>query len=261
MTFLQYPPPPHRQCQLTFLAGRPTPLWLLARADSKALTAEKRERLFKRLKETKRIGWTVASIPATEISHKMLRRQPYSLNAISHDCAIELVKRAQDAGVNVTEVFVDTVGDPQRYQDMLTARFRHTIKFVVAKKADSIYPCVSAASICAKVTRDLAIDKWEFKERGFVAKGEMGSGYPGDAITKGWLRANTDHVFGFPSLARFSWSTSKDLLEEVSAEVEWEEEDSEKVGASIVGFFGAAARKPKRCAYMKKMALESVDDL
>ena len=51
----------------------------------------------------------------------------------------------------VAQVFVDTVGDPGRYQDKLTRIFENRVAFTVAKKADSIYPVVSAASICAKV--------------------------------------------------------------------------------------------------------------
>lgn len=52
--------------------------------------------------------------------------------------------------INDIQIYVDTVGPPEKYQDKLTALFPG-IKCVVAKKADSIYPIVSAASICAKV--------------------------------------------------------------------------------------------------------------
>ena len=45
---------------------------------------------------------------------------------------------------------MDTVGDPEKYRTKLSERFP-SIKFVVAKKADSLYPVVSGASIVAKV--------------------------------------------------------------------------------------------------------------
>ena len=72
--------------------------------DSKAMTHEKRVGLFKRLKATPQIGWMVKLISAQEISEKMLRRSPISLNAISHDCAMELVKLALDDGAKIQKV-------------------------------------------------------------------------------------------------------------------------------------------------------------
>ena len=35
---------------------------------------------------------------------------------MSHDAAIALISRAREAGVNVSQVFVDTVGPPEKYQ-------------------------------------------------------------------------------------------------------------------------------------------------
>jgi ribonuclease H2 subunit A len=52
----------------------------------------------------------------------------------------------------MVQVFVDTVGVAERYQDYLTKAFQGRIKFTVTKKADSLFPVVSAASICAKVS-------------------------------------------------------------------------------------------------------------
>ena len=70
-------------------------------------------------------------------------------------------------------MYVDTVGRPEKYQAKLEQIFPG-IKITVAKKADSTYPIVSAASICAKVSRDHAIRAWQFLE-GSIAK-EYGSG-------------------------------------------------------------------------------------
>ncbi|TQD73868.1 hypothetical protein C1H46_040570 [Malus baccata] len=47
-------------------------------------------------------------------------------------------------------VYVDTVGDAENYRAKLSDRFP-ALKFVVTKKADSLYPVVSGASIVAKV--------------------------------------------------------------------------------------------------------------
>jgi ribonuclease H2 subunit A len=94
----------------------------------------------------------------------------------------------------VLQVFVDTVGDADKYAARLSLELPG-IKFTVCPKADAIYPIVSAASIAAKVTRDrmqAAID-------GDV---DTGSGYPGDAVTKAWLASKVDPVFGFPDEVR-----------------------------------------------------------
>lgn len=51
-------------------------------------------------------------------------------------------------------------------------------KVTVAKKADAIYPVVSAASICAKVSRDRALKVWTFQEGLEATPNDFGSGYP-----------------------------------------------------------------------------------
>ena len=93
----------------------------------------------------------------------MYRRGKYNLNTMSHDTAIGLINEAIEAGVRVAEVYVDTVGPPDKYQAKLEGLFPE-LKITVAKKADSLYPCVSAASICAKVARDKALGEWKFAE-------------------------------------------------------------------------------------------------
>jgi ribonuclease H2 subunit A len=75
----------------------------------------------------------------------------------------------------------------------------------VESKADLTYPVVSAASICAKVTRDTAVTKIAAKV------GDVGCGYPSDPKTKDWIKENKDPVFGYDSrYVRMSWKTVDD---------------------------------------------------
>eukprot|EP00624_Nannochloropsis_granulata_P003303 evm.model.NODE_26797_length_23647_cov_22.651287.6 len=205
--------------------------------DSKALDEKTRDGLFQRMLRTHaQLGWVIHSIPATELA----------------------------------------VGDPEMYQKKLEGLFAHhspRISFVVAKKADSLYKTVSAASIAAKVTRDRAISGWVWEE-GFQGKGQVpltnfGSGYPGDARCSEWLKGNSDGVFGFPSLVRFSWSTARDLMEKECVKVEWEEDEDDRGGlpagtASIEAFIrpkpGAPKKARKRAKYFQTRGVETVGD-
>ena len=174
----------------------------------------------------------------TFISRSMYKRGKYNLNTMSHDTAIGLVKGAIAAGVNVSEVYVDTVGPPEKYQAMLQGVFP-SLTIVVAKKADSLYPRVSAASICAKVARDAALRDWKFPEGGDVS-GPWGSGYPGDPVTKKFLQEQFHPVFGFPGIVRFSWKTAEKILTEKCVKIEFEEvepEEEENKNPSVSQYF------------------------
>ncbi|XP_074310795.1 ribonuclease H2 subunit A [Silene latifolia] len=193
-------------------------------ADSKTLKEEKREELFEALKVNDSIGWAVDVIDPRELSAKMLKKNKINLNEISHDSAIGLVTTVLSMGVLLTQVYVDTVGDPEKYQTKLSERFP-SIKFVVAKKADSLYPVVSGASIVAKVTRDRALRSWAFDESAENMHRNFGSGYPGDPETKAWLEHHKQSVFGFPTLVRFSWGTCTSYFKD-GVEVIWDSDDA-----------------------------------
>ncbi|KAF3434473.1 hypothetical protein FNV43_RR25576 [Rhamnella rubrinervis] len=189
-------------------------------ADSKTLKEEKREELFENLKADESIGWAVDIIDPKELSAKMLKKNKINLNEISHESAIGLVANVLNMGILLTEVYVDTVGDAEKYRTKLSGRFP-AVKFVVAKKADSLYPVVSGASIVAKVTRDRALQEWVLDETAENMNRNFGSGYPGDPETKAWLKNHIHTVFGFPTLVRFSWGTCTPYIKDL-AEVLWE---------------------------------------
>ncbi|GAV76819.1 RNase_HII domain-containing protein [Cephalotus follicularis] len=201
-------------------------------ADSKTLKEEKREALFATLKADESIGWDVDVIDPRELSAKMLNKEKINLNEISHDSAIGLITRVLNMGVLLTEVYLDTVGDAEKYRIKLSEKFP-SLKFVVSKKADSLYPVVSGASIVAKVTRDRALREWVFEETAENVNRNFGSGYPGDPETKAWLKHHRHSVFGFPTLVRFSWGTCTTYFNDI-VEVLWETDkiDEDRCGSS-----------------------------
>ncbi|SPO31524.1 related to 35 kDa ribonuclease H [Ustilago trichophora] len=137
-------------------------------ADSKALTAERRDHLLSALMDdSSHLGWAVRVMSPQDISAGMLRRRPINLNAQSSQATVSLISGVLESGVDVTEIYVDTVGDPKSYSKLLSSHFpRHPhIKWTVTSKADAIYPIVGAASIAAKVTRDRCIEGWKYAEQ------------------------------------------------------------------------------------------------
>ncbi|KAK4470811.1 hypothetical protein MN116_006329 [Schistosoma mekongi] len=196
-------------------------------ADSKTLNEIQRERLLQdMLDKCDWISAVVHVISPVYITEKMLDRSKTSLNVISHDSAIQLIQTVLDSGINLVEAYVDTVGKAEHYEAKLQNLFPQ-LKIRVESKADDTYPIVSAASIFAKVTRDRILQMWPKEERGNVPDGSsLGSGYPGDPVTKSYLRACIDPVFGFPSLVRSSWSTASTLLEQHGVSVKWEDDET-----------------------------------
>lgn len=146
-------------------------------ADSKTLSPKRRERVFCAFSELRdSVFWSVSIISPAYISASMLKRSKYNLNEISQDSAASLLLRLLEAGINVRNVFVDTVGDAGKFQARLASKFDSLIDFTVCPKADSLYPQVSAASICAKILRDRCVENLCQNLR---PESSYVSGYPG----------------------------------------------------------------------------------
>ncbi|KAJ0356556.1 hypothetical protein COL26b_003471 [Colletotrichum chrysophilum] len=213
--------------------------------DSKVLTPAVRSQLMEALCTPgsdlfDSCGFAIRSLSARDISTGMLRPgATYNLNAQAMDATVDLIKGVFARGVNVAEIYVDTVGQPAAYQARLQ-RFFPATKITVAKKADSLYPCVSAASVAAKVTRDAALEVLYCARAPEAAEAEegmaWGSGYPSDQRCVTWMRGNMHPVFGWGPECRFSWGTAKDMLEaKGSLKVEWPVDDDGE--ARMTDFF------------------------
>jgi ribonuclease H2 subunit A len=182
--------------------------------DSKKLNEKKRELLLQRIVNNQdSIGWGVRSLSPQDIS-AMTIRDNINLNEQSHKSTIQLIHEIITAGVNIKIIYVDTVGTPEKYRKLLAARFPQQ-EIIVEKSADDKFPIVSAASICAKITRDHILRDWSFIEDNLTDPDlyEYGSGYP-NGKTKLWLERNVyPNLFGFyPSIVRWHWKPARQIL-------------------------------------------------
>ena len=241
--------------------------------DSKKLSEDQRDGMFEEIENDDKIGYVICELSAKSLSEQMLRvPEPISLNKIAHDATVEMISRVIAAGLSIKEIYVDAVGNCETYERMLSSIFPDS-KVCVRPKADSLFKVVSAASVCAKVSRDKAIAEWVFEEPGIEASTEWGCGYPGDEKTKRWLSENIEPVFGYPSIVRFSWQTTKTILEPngVSggkqeaapavkiARVVFPAEDNRTGAPTVSEMFKRASRK--RTHYFSSRGVELVADI
>ena len=196
--------------------------------DSKQLSEKTRDALLDKILHNDAIGFAVRIFHASEISRNMLRnKQPYNLNAMSHNAAIDIIRKLLQAGVDIQACYIDTVGIAHHYQRRLEQEFPG-LGFTVESKADANYAVCSAASVVAKVLRDALLQNWTFSESSSSSSSnaaasstllpddfKFGSGYPSDPTCKAWMQNNLAAcpVFGFPDVVRFSWKPAKDALE------------------------------------------------
>ena len=224
--------------------------------DSKVLTPKVRSNLMETLCKPDSdlyhtCGWATRVMSARDISAGMLKAVgTYNLNAQAMDATIDLIHEVFAKGINIKEIYIDTIGTPSVYQKKLERIFP-TAQVTVAKKADSLYPCVSAASVCAKVTRDAALEVcYDFYRAGSTSAYETGapvdgwgsgwgSGYPSDAKCTTWLKRSMDPLFGWGAECRFSWGTAKDLLEAKTASVriDWPVDHDDDDTMKVTQFF------------------------
>lgn len=108
------------------------------------------------------------------------------------------------------EIYIDAVGDIDRN----AARLRRRIgveSIYMETSAETKHVVVAAASIVAKVLRDLYIDSLR------RVLGEFGSGYPSDPRTINWLESNKELIEIYGGLfIRRKWETAKRFLKSKS---------------------------------------------
>ncbi len=195
--------------------------------DSKVLSPARREHLASLL--ASRGAHSVLVVPAASID---TAREHMTMNELEVMCfssagasllsGRSVLSSGLPKGITVT-VHGKVQGDPLvkvDAADVVEGRFGEGIRRgildlvgdmeleVLSKhKADRDHPCVGAASIIAKVDRDLSI-----KGISKMLGTEIGSGYPSDPVTMGFLERWVLRTGSLPPHCRHTWETAKKLI-------------------------------------------------
>ncbi|MFH2021345.1 MAG: ribonuclease HII [archaeon] len=170
--------------------------------DSKLLTPKERESLFKKIlwiiKDHKIISLTPDIIDETLISEKT------NLNKLEAETTSQIINALQPQ-----KAIIDLPDkNAGRYQEMIkTGLIDKKTLLVTEHKADFNYPCVAAASILAKVTRDRYIEF--LKEK--IGE-DFGSGYMTDEKTVKFLEKNWNNPK--VNFFRREWASWKNMQRE-----------------------------------------------
>ena len=162
--------------------------------DSKLLTPKKRKELFELIK--KNYQYAIEIIEPEKIDEY---RRKNKLNILNRKSFEKVISK-----LNPKIAYVDAA-------DVNEERFGREIKnnltndndtdVISMHKADSKIPVVAAASIVAKQTREIEIEKLKEKI------GDFGSGYPSDTRTIKFLKSYFHDNLKWPSGTRKSWKT------------------------------------------------------
>ena len=162
--------------------------------DSKLLTPKKRKELFELIK--KNYQYAIEIIEPEKIDEY---RRKNKLNILNRKSFEKVISK-----LNPNIAYVDAA-------DVNEERFGREIKsnltndndtdVISMHKADSKIPVVAAASIIAKQTREIEIEKLKEKI------GDFGSGYPSDTRTIKFLKSYFHDNLKWPSGTRKSWKT------------------------------------------------------
>ncbi|HSB47363.1 MAG TPA: ribonuclease HII [Candidatus Bilamarchaeum sp.] len=165
----------------------------LASKDSKQLSPKQREEAYAELKKFVTFRWI--EISASDLNTLMATM---SLNDIEAKVMADLIKKLGDG-----DIMIDM---PDRYSWTFRKRMEKfgVRRFEAEHKADEKYPIVAAASICAKVHRDLKIE--EIKK----ATCDFGSGYSSDQKTIDALKDKPRRAMLEPFI-RQRWKTLENI--------------------------------------------------
>ncbi|MBI5680223.1 MAG: ribonuclease HII [Methanobacterium sp.] len=158
--------------------------------DSKRLTPGRRKVMARRINKIAECH--TVHIQAHDIDN--LRSKNINLNEIEKIAIKKVIGLC-----NPDVAYIDCIDvKPQRFRDEME-NFRDGLKVIAEHKAEDKFPIVAAASIIAKVERDMEIEKLKKEYK------DIGSGYPSDPKTIAFLKRFSYE--NLPDFVRRSWAT------------------------------------------------------
>jgi ribonuclease HII len=178
--------------------------------DSKQLSPQKRKILFDFILNNC-LSYEICQITVEVIDRNI--KGTKSLNELEIEQMCAIIKK-----INPDEVYIDAIeSHTENFKEKVINSLKkigveHIPNIIAKNKADAEFKVVGAASILAKVSRDEALDKYRVIYNEF---GEIGSGYTSDTVTIDFLKRYISKNKSLPPIARKSWSTSTNLLNEM----------------------------------------------
>ncbi|MCO4771667.1 MAG: ribonuclease HII [Deltaproteobacteria bacterium] len=170
--------------------------------DSKKLSAKKRAAL-RELVESTAKDFVIHPFPPAELDAT-------SLNELGKRALVQFTVRFQP-DVLVFDAPVPPKQIPGYIKDLrerlAAAGVRDDLEIIGENGADDRYACCAAASILAKTDRDAHLAALQAE----VGR-PIGSGYPGDPLTREYLEASYDPARGFPPSVRTKWETARRIV-------------------------------------------------
>jgi len=166
--------------------------------DSKLLTPKQRELIAEELKKI--VMYQLIVVSPQEIDSNVSGENGSNLNWLEGMKTVELINILKP-----DKAFIDCPSpNTKAYHEYLVERLLHKkVKIVTEHKADVKYLVAAAASILAKVTRDLEVEK--IKQHVGV---DCGPGYMSNPITQEFLKKYWDK---HPEIFRHSWAPYKQI--------------------------------------------------
>jgi ribonuclease HII len=170
--------------------------------DSKTLT-HKRRLLLKEKIEKISLKIEIRTVSAAEID-RLRKRTTLNEIEVTEFASIAKALNPKEIYLDAADVIAERFGSKIGKLSGIAAR---GAKIVSEHKADAKYPVVSAASILAKVERDMAIEIFHKKY------GDFGSGYPNDPKTIKYVRNLVRNGGKLPPIIRKSWESVKKIID------------------------------------------------